>query len=462
MIISIGLITSVSATDFNESEVIVEDVEDCISQKIIDDNLEVSNNSNVLKTEFNPVEFNDIQNSIDSANDGDTIVLNGNYVFTSTINVNKSLNIIGINNAVVDGNSKVRLFTVTNDCVVFKNITFKNGYSSEGSAINGKCNAINCTFINNVAYGNGIYYHNPYGSSFQYNGWGGAIDDVNVTGCIFINNTAENKGGAIYRGNAIDCIFINNSATREGGAIYYGGSVIYGQTYVGNVINCIFLNNSAGSNGGAIYYSPVYEGEIISCTFLNNSAGGNGGAMFEGKAINCSFTNNIAQNGGALYYQYDNEPIQNCSFNNNYALNRGNEFFLNSSNVYASILELKIIGCNFTNCVSNDSWFVEFNKYKINVVSISNCNFINCTSNGNGGAISFLDVKYSVNNSYFEGNSGVNGGAIYYDSYLELLDNCYFKNNHAQYGGAIFYQVKKDVLDCSFENNTADIEGNLH
>ncbi|MDO5811092.1 MAG: hypothetical protein Q4Q37_08355, partial [Methanobrevibacter sp.] len=123
----------------NESDAVNEDVDE-ISHKIAaDDKLEVSNNSEVLKTEFNPVDFNEIQNSIDSANDGDTIVLNGNYVFTGTINVNKSLNVIGINNAVVDGNSKVRLFTVTNDGVVFKNITFKNGYSSEGSAIDGKC-----------------------------------------------------------------------------------------------------------------------------------------------------------------------------------------------------------------------------------------------------------------------------------------------------------------------------------
>ena len=68
-----------------------EDVDE-ISHKIAaDDKLEVSNNSEVLKTEFNPVDFNEIQNSIDSANDGDTIVLNGNYVFTGTINVNKSL-----------------------------------------------------------------------------------------------------------------------------------------------------------------------------------------------------------------------------------------------------------------------------------------------------------------------------------------------------------------------------------
>ena len=468
MIISIGLVTSVSAADLNESDVVNEDADE-ISHKIAaDDKLEVSNNSEVLKTEFNPVDFNEIQNSIDSANDGDTIVLNGNYVFTGTINVNKSLNVIGINNAVVDGNSKVRLFTVTNDGVVFKNITFKNGYSSEGSAIDGKCNAINCIFINNTVYGDGIYHYDPYAHySFQHNGWGGAVCDVNVTSSSFINNTASNKGGAMYGGSAVNCSFSNNRvrgfekydyASRLNVFVGYGGAV-----YGSNILDCIFVENSA-VQGGA-----VVGGNVVNSTFMSNNASDGGAIFIESEEFsfkNCNFKNNHATNGGALYYSFDVNSIQNHCFENNSASNEGNEIFINASNIYNNLnWVLTINNCTFIKCSSKDnSWYIGFTNRKNNrnnYLVFSKSKFINCSSNTNGGAICLVNVNsYSVEDCYFEGNSANNGGAIYYDVKISSLKNCKFKNNVAQYGGAIFYQNFNNIEDCSFDNNYALKEGN--
>ena len=80
--------------------------------------------SNLITTNHTPTNYGEIQNSIENSQDGDTIIINGYYLFEDVITVNKTVTIQGINNATVDGNFKVRLFTVTAGNVVFKNITF--------------------------------------------------------------------------------------------------------------------------------------------------------------------------------------------------------------------------------------------------------------------------------------------------------------------------------------------------
>lgn len=204
MLICIFSVTSVSASDLNATDdvIAVEDTVDVIG---------VNEKTEILSTNYTPKTFDEIQTAVDSASDGDTVILDGYYRFNSTIEVNKQLNFVGINNATVDGNNTIRLFTAFGNNISFKDITFKNGKSNMGAAIQGSSN-------------------------------------VNVFDCTFVNNSASN-GGALYLCNSYNCIFINNSAESDGGAVvglYYDR---YYQTNYVLVENCTFFGNKANMVG---------------------------------------------------------------------------------------------------------------------------------------------------------------------------------------------------------------------
>ena len=89
MLISIGLVTSVSAKDLNESDMVYNnDMSDDIFSNeepnellSIEDNqaLTADNESNVLAATYYPTSVSQLKTHISSANPGDTIILSGTY-----------------------------------------------------------------------------------------------------------------------------------------------------------------------------------------------------------------------------------------------------------------------------------------------------------------------------------------------------------------------------------------------
>ncbi len=327
--------------------------------------LSTVNNEGVLGKTINVkgTSFSDIRNAINNNLDTDTFNLDGcTYIGDgSEIFIDRSITING-HGAILDAATGSRIFKVTANNVVIKNITFQNGvYDNDGGAIylNGNNNhIINCNFYNNhidtdsIAFGFGgaIYFFgmnneisccnfsNNYAKNhFEGGGCagGGAIyysgtDENNISNCNFSNNYAvyDNighdylaaAGGAIHGKNCriTNCNFENNYAKVylinanvmcEDG--YAGGGAIY---LSGNISNCNFSNNYVESNvsgipdsveGGAV----VSSGFIVNCNFNNNYVKSNGvylnnysgGAMIWGTAINCNFKNNTAIHGEAIY-----------------------------------------------------------------------------------------------------------------------------------------------------------------
>ena len=142
--------------------------------------------------------FTSIQKSIDSANDGDTVFLDGkNYKGTGIeIQVNKTLTIIGGSQsdpdmiATLDAQKLSRIMNVTADNVIIKGITFINGEINDnyGGAIywnaqNGKLT--NSSFSNNSAHTAGAIY------------WDG-VTGGNISDCSFTDNFATIRAGALY------------------------------------------------------------------------------------------------------------------------------------------------------------------------------------------------------------------------------------------------------------------------
>ena len=165
--------------------------------------------------------FSDIQNAIDSAHEGDIILLEGHTYYGNVVELSicKSITLMGQRGTVLDAREVSRT-GVFSDNVTIKNITFMNGDEDDAGAIlwiaeNGVVS--DCTFINNTAD--------------EFNG--GAICWVSsnygcVSNCTFINCFANGVGGAISwegsnYGIVSNCTFINCSANRAGDAIYWDG-----------------------------------------------------------------------------------------------------------------------------------------------------------------------------------------------------------------------------------------------
>lgn len=163
--------------------------------------------------------FDDIQNTIDSSNSGDTILL-GNKTYYSNTNSNINLNSNNIiikgqsssSKAILDGSgSQTQIMVIRGNNVRLENLIFRNAKTNIfGGAIStssANLNIVNCDFINNNALNGGAIY---------------STANLNIVGATFTNNRAIN-GGAIYSSSGLTIdksTFFNNHASSNGGGIY--------------------------------------------------------------------------------------------------------------------------------------------------------------------------------------------------------------------------------------------------
>ena len=232
-----------------------------------------------------------IQNAINAALSGDTIMLENGATFYEhdlIISRNVDFNVLGGGHSTIDAQQQGRIFYIYPDVTVnLYNLTLQNGYGNGGAIYNfaGTLTVNNCTFTNNHALEGGAIYNN-----------GGTLT---VTDSTFTGNTAT-SGGTIYNNGGsiltiISSSFTNNTATDNGGAIYNIASTL-------NVTNGRFTNNTAQTNGGAIYNPGTLT--VYNSTFTYNTATG-GGAIFNYGIAYIHFNSivgNTAHIGNAIYH----------------------------------------------------------------------------------------------------------------------------------------------------------------
>jgi hypothetical protein len=202
----------------------------------------------------------DIQDAVDAANSGDTVlVTNGVY---QTGGRPFSLPDFGpiLTNRVLVTNV-ITLKSVNGPAVTF----------IVGNQVPGTINdygAVRCVYLGEGATLSGFTITNgatgPGGSDGIWESWGGGLDcpsgDVVVSNCVIINNAAGDYGGGAAGGTFYNCQFIGNQSG-------YGGGV-----NGGTANNCIFELNSGYVGGGAEYST------LNNCTLTGNSASSGGGA----------------------------------------------------------------------------------------------------------------------------------------------------------------------------------------
>ena len=328
---------SVCASDVNDTVIASEDtIQTELSAGNENEIVEQASNDEVI-SEANVGTFQELQENITQGYSSGEITLDRDYecedeFSAEGITIAQGIIINGQGHK-IDAKGKATIFNIQADWVFLKNITFLNGKSKDGGAINWEANlgsVLDCRFVNNTATDDGgaIYWHNrgilPY------------LNSNLVRGCSFVNNTATgNGGGAIffaggeneYDTTVENCNFEGNSAP-TGGAIYYMSE------YTATVTDCNFTNNFATKDGGAIYFDENSDGRAINCNFTNNSARYGGAVEFEGtgNVSNCNFADNTADYGGAVYFQSIG-TVANCNFTGNSADYGGAVYFFSTGNV---------------------------------------------------------------------------------------------------------------------------------
>jgi len=249
------------------------------------------------------------------------ILLDGEYnnIVNQTINI--PISIIGSNNTVINAQGKGRVFVVSANRVILKNLVIRNAYSiALGGAVswNGAYGEIiNCTFVNNTYWGTGSYSGGALYSNGQY---------LNITNCTFADNQAMQTSGSADGGAVAiqgEYTTIDKSIFKNNKAIDYAGGIIINANNC-NITNCLFENNTAYNSAGGISFYNCNNGFIYNCTFIDNHAGYGGALRYNGGGStltidNCSFINNSATYGGSLGIERNTVTVKNSIFNENSA-----------------------------------------------------------------------------------------------------------------------------------------------
>jgi parallel beta-helix repeat protein len=258
-----------------------------------------------------PSQYPNIQDAIDAAVKGDTVLVAPGTYRENIDFIGKAITVKseqGADVTVVDGNQAGSVVTCKSGegaDSVLDGFTITNGYAVDGGGI--FCERSSPTISKNIIIGN-------MATSTD----GGGMDNFNnsnptVINCTFSGNWARYGGGMcnyVYSSPTVtNCTFTENSAVFGGGMcnVKYSSPIVTNCSFSGNLASGGL--NEEGYGGGMDNYnysSPT----VINCTFSGNSAiglpGGFGGGMINNyycspTVINTVLWNNYAPEGPEIW-----------------------------------------------------------------------------------------------------------------------------------------------------------------
>ncbi|MHC1778569.1 MAG: T9SS type A sorting domain-containing protein [Lentimicrobium sp.] len=281
-----------------------------------------------------PDDFPTIQQGIDAADEGDTILVQPGTYYENIIVSNKTFVLASlylntqdtayISQTIIDGNLTGSCITMShcNNGTKLSGFTLQYGLAQSGGGLFIQASSPNADHLivrNNEAssYGGGIYvdYSNP------------TFEDV-----LIANNTAS-YGGGLYgmRYVTLKNVTVTGNDANMGGGIFFQKD--WGFMYLENVS---VMENYAGYVGGGIYSCPgmIMENGMIS----SNTSGESGGGVFLTSdpievafLENVTICNNHSREGGGIFLESNNiqfNAIHKCNVYGNTALCTGSDFFI--------------------------------------------------------------------------------------------------------------------------------------
>jgi predicted outer membrane repeat protein len=265
-----------------------------------------------------PDDAGTIQEAIDAANPGDTVLVKSGTYCERNIFMKSDITLLGetgeADGVIIDagGEGRVMYCEDLSTGTTIKGFTFTNGaidLMMNGAGMylaNSSPSIVNCDFISNMAQGHGggiqcMFYSAPH-----------------IENCSFTGNDVMGHGAGIacmYDSNPIieDCVFEENETRCHGGAI----SCVSGSAPT--ITDCLFSGNSAMGEGGAISVVSGSSPTITGCRFDGNSTMGMGGALGISSASTpnlsyCVFTHNVSRHGAAMSFSSSTPVVTNCTF----------------------------------------------------------------------------------------------------------------------------------------------------
>ena len=329
--------------------------------------------------------------ALDNAKDDDTIYLaSGKYYGdkNTKISISKSINIVGSEDTVFDGEYMNYIFIVLDNVkVTFKNIKFVNAYKSDleytliddyeldgryGSALDiQKATVIldNCYFKDNILnYESGI-------EEFSYGGALSNFGDLTILNTCFFRNsvgaTVEiyGYGGSVYNKGKM---FIDNSSfLNSGGSAYTYGGAIYndGDLLINNTIiaNSHLMEESKGgtifNNDNLTLINSIIENNTIERTDFNYIYG----SIFN--SGNLIAYGNIFTNNTGFYKQPNSEYYGSPTVYNTGKLDLSYNAFIDNVGFNGISTDLFIAGSTGIN-IDNNWWGCNDNPYSIGKINL--------------------------------------------------------------------------------------------
>jgi len=220
------------------------------------ENVSTSNSMRIMdnKIKMVPNDFHTIQSAIDSAVEGDIVLVEPGIYYENLI-INKSIVLIGsgYSKTIIDGNKSSHVVTISSSNVVVSGFTFQNGGYLIPSYYGIKIiNAKNVTISDNYIVGNFV------GIKL------GEKQCVSIQNVICYNVVTQNRYG-IFADHASENLFFGNIITKN----YWNGiELAWGEK---NIIqaNDVSFNGAYGLE--IVSSTPSLQNKIFNNNFVNNS-----------------------------------------------------------------------------------------------------------------------------------------------------------------------------------------------
>ena len=346
---------------------------------------------------------------------GGSIIIGGQTINNDEqINVGRNVKIKGFNtDAVINADSKCRIFSVTSGTLKLNDLKLKNGKAKAG------------------ANGGSVYVSN-----------GGTAE---LSGCAIENCTADLGGGIGASGH----VKLTNTSikTCEATSTTKGGGAVYAKGCTIELTGCTLKGNTARYSGGAIYAEKkdstpstvTISGGTIGGTDTNkNIAQNDGGGIWVGES--CTLTmkdyakviGNKARNGsgGGIYAEGAIVNITNCTF-------KGNETDMNTHNRIGGAIYAKK-----TDSSSNKPSTITISGGTIGGTDANDAN--KATSGGGIWVGKDCTLTMKDNAKVIGNHSNFSGGGVYAEGATVNITNCTFKGNSVSGSGGAIYADKKN------------------
>jgi len=440
-------------------------------------------NGNSPSTIYVPDNYSTIQEAINAASPGDTIIVGeGTYYENLVVNVSGIVlrSEMGAEKTIIDGNSTGTVVEISADNVTIEGFTIRGG--NTGLYIHSSNNTLHeNNIVNNNYDGIYLYYSSNntiYGNNITNNGDDGIFLRGSSSNVISGNNITNNYAGIHLYSSSNNTISGSKIANNKRGIyLYYSSSnVISGNNITNNVDagidfsdssnNTIVGNNITNNDGNGIYLYYSSNNTIYGNNIANNYGhgvylGGSGGCnvsfnifVNDGLSVDDSFDNFVVEgnlvNGKPLVYLEDAANVEVADAGQIIAVNSRNITVRNLEISYTDVAiefwntnESKIENCNLNN-----------NAYGIVLLYSIGCNVSGNNMVNNSLCGVYLGFSY---NNTIVGNNMVNNslcGIALWDSSNTVISGNNITNNSGNIPDDWELEWAGIVLLESSDNNT--------